>query len=138
MTKFLGFDRSPTEICAPDYQGQKLITPALLYFNNDEKLIEDVCNFKEKSSGKRQLRSQELRGKNISRFSREYEVGDLVRFNMKGPPEYIGFGRVISKKGSKIYTIVRIDSQGTHEIHAQQLEKVVVSEYFLKKMLGLS
>ena len=52
-------------------------------------------------------------------------------------PEYIGFGKILRKEGSKIYEIQRIDGSGTLKIHAQQLEKVLISEYFLKRMLKL-
>ena len=110
----------------------KHFTPADLFFNNDKVLIGLICDFLENQSEKRSLRSEQLRGKNITRFARHFEVGDLVKFNMSN---YIGFGKVIEKKGSKIYVIERIDKSYTHEIHAQQLELAPIPETFLRKML---
>ena len=109
------------------------ICPAALYYSNNKQLIIEVCKFLEQESKRRVTRSERLRGKNIVRFQRKFEVGDLVRFNLK---DKIGFGKVISKLGNKMYNIGRIDgSNREHLIHAQQLELLLISEHFLKEML---
>ena len=107
-------------------------TPAQLFINNDKEMIKCICDFLEEESEKRALRSEELRGKNITRFQRNFSIGDLVKFNMSN---YVGFGKIIDKKGSKIYTVERIDKSGSHELHAQQLEMVTITETFLRLML---
>ena len=94
-----------------------------------------MCDFLQKSSIARKTRSQRLRGKNISKFQRDFEIGDIVRFNMQD--KSIGFGKISGKRGTKIYTVDRIDWPDKMEIHAQQMELVVITEYFLKKMLKI-
>ena len=110
----------------------KHLTPAELFFKNDKRLIGLVCDFLEAESNKRSLRSEELRGKNITRFERNFSVGDIVKFNMSN---YVGWGKITEKKGSKIYIVERIDKNGTHELHAQQMELVKITETFLRRML---
>ena len=107
-------------------------TPAQLFIKNDKEMIKCICDFLEEESGKRALRSEELRGKNITRFERNFSIGDLVKFNMSN---YVGLGKITDKKGSKIYSVERIDKSGNHELHAQQLELLKIPETFLRLML---
>lgn len=74
-----------------------------------------------------------LRGPNIARFSRNFEIGDIVKYNRQNGT--IGFGKVISKRDNKIYQIARIDGTGSTEIHSQQLELITISEEFLKLLI---
>ena len=112
----------------------KMITPELLYIENNTSLIKEVGKFLEAISQRRSTRSTELRGHNIARFQHSYVVGDLVRFNVGN---VVRFGKIIKKRGTKIYTVSRLDSNYVHEIHAQQLEKIIpeVTEEFLKMIL---
>ena len=110
----------------------KMVTPELLYIDNDTSLIEEVGKFLGELSQRRSTRSTELRGHNISRFEHSYSVGDLVRFNVGN---VVRFGKIINKRGSKIYSVSRLDKNFVHEIHAQQLEKILISERFLKMIL---
>ena len=110
----------------------KKVTPATLFFENDKEMIRAVCTFLKAESEKRVLKSAELRGKNICRFQKNFRVGDIVKFNMKS---YIGFGKVQSKNGNKMYELERIDGSGTVHVHASQLEIVLISEHFLRKLL---
>lgn len=111
----------------------KCISPAELFFKNDTKLLKSVCNFLEQESTKRITRQKELRGINITRFERKFTVGDIVRFHMG--KHNTGFGKVINKINSKMYEVERIDGVGTTFIHSQQLEKVTISEEFLRQLL---
>ena len=127
MLNYLPFSSVPANLKV------KNICPATLFYSNNKKLIEAVCSFLEQESKRRQTRSEKLRGKNITRFQRIFQIGDLVKFNLT---QKIGFGKVTERVGSKMYKIIRIDgSNRTHMIHAQQLEKLLISEYFLKEML---
>lgn len=110
----------------------KKISPAHLFFNNDQKALEAVCNFFENESRKRQTRSENLRGKNILRFQNKFNIEDIVRFNIG---HTIGFGKIVEAK-SKIYEVKRIDGSGQTSIHAHQMELVTISEDFLKLMLS--
>ena len=110
----------------------KKISPSTLFFENDKEILLDICNFLEEESKKRSTRSEKLRGKNISRFERKFEIGDLVRFNLGNN---IGFGKITAKTGSKMYDISRIDNNRKHSIHSQQLEKVIIPERLLLKLL---
>lgn len=110
----------------------KTISPAYLFFENNKEILNSVCHFFEQQSQNRKLRSQELRGKNITRFERKFVVGDIVRFNIG---HAIGFGKVVRVNG-KIYDVDRIDGSGQTSIHSHQLELVTISELFLKQMLG--
>ena len=111
----------------------KNICPASLFYSNNKQLIIEVCKFLEQESEKRATRSERLRGKNIVRFQRKFEIGDRVKFNLK---DGLGFGKVTSKVGNKMYNIKRIDGPNReHLIHAQQLQKLLLSEHYLKEML---
>ena len=117
---------------APPGTNFKKISPATLFFENDKETLHQICDFLELESGKRSTRSAKLRGKNVTRFQRNFEVGDLVRFNLSNG---IGWGKITAKNGSKMYQIDRIDSNGSHSIHSQQLEKVNLTEKLLRKYL---
>ena len=127
MLNYLPFSTVPANLKV------KNICPATLFYSNNTRLVEEVCTFLEQESKRRQTRSEKLRGRNITRFQRIFQVGDLVKFNLI---DKVGFGKVTERVGSKMYKINRIDgSNRTHMIHAQQLEKLLISEYFLKQML---
>lgn len=111
----------------------KLITPAKLYFENDKKLLKLICNFLENESNRRSDKNKEIRGSNITRCQRKFDIGDIVRFNMG--KNKVGFGKVTHKNGSKLYEIARIDGSGSTGIHAQQLQLVTISEEFLRVLL---
>lgn len=113
----------------------KNISPAKLFFENDKKLIKIICDFLENESRKRSERGKDLRGINITRFHRKFNVGDIVRFNMG--KHKVGFGRVTRKISSKMFEIERIDGSGSTAIHAQQLQLVTISEEFLKRLLDI-
>lgn len=111
----------------------KIISPEKLFHGNNPEMLKIVCDFLEKESLRRKLRSIELRGKNISRFSRDFKIGDIVKFNRQNGS--VGFGKVISKRGNKIIEIARIDGTGSTEVHSQHLELVTISEEFLKLLI---
>lgn len=113
----------------------KKISPAELFFKNDTKILKEVCKFLKASSISRNLRGKELRGINITRFERKFQIGDIVRFNMG--KHNIGFGKIKEKTSSKTYEVERIDGSGSTAIHAQQLQLVTISEEFLKILLNL-
>lgn len=114
-------------------KGCRNISPEILLFGNDIELIRLICDFLEKQSEYRRTRSEKLRGQNISRFSRVFKLGDLVKFNLQNGT--IGFGKIVEKHKDKMYKIERIDGTGHTEIHSYQLELVTISEKFLKKLL---
>lgn len=114
-------------------KGCRSISPSVLFFENDTELVRLVCDFLQDQSVKRSLRSENLRGKNISRFKRNFQIGDLVKFNLQSGD--IGFGKIIEKRHDKMYKVARIDGSGCTEIHAYQLELLTISEDFLHKML---
>ena len=127
MLNYLPFTNIPAGMKA------RKISPALLFYENDCTLIQEVCKFLENESEKRHTRSQRLRGRNILRFQRTFVIGDLVKFNLK---DGLGLGKVIAKEGTKMYQVKRIDGSNLiHAIHAQQLEKLLLPETFIKKML---
>merc|ERR1712203_540990 len=98
---------------------------------NDKQTIKAVCDYLRQESEKRQLKSTKLRGKKLVRHQRVFDVGDIVKFNLENN---VGFGKVRHKDG-KFYKIDRIDKSGQHEIHASQLQKVLIPENYLKSLL---
>ena len=111
-------------------KGSKLrkITPKYLYENNDQETITAICDCLLQLSKQRKLRSEKLRNKNISKYSRIFSLDDLVRFQMGSKIE---FGKIISENG-KIYTVKNIFSGKESVIHAKELEKVLISENTLR------
>ena len=110
----------------------KNICPAYLFYLNNKGLVKEVCDFLESESDRRRTRSVKLRGSNITRFQRVFEINDLVKFNLK---DGLGFGRIIGKNG-KIYDVKRVAGPNLiHSIHSQQLEKLLLSEKYLLAML---
>ena len=74
------------------------------------------------------------RAGNLSKFSREFEVGDIVKSN-KLDKSGLEFGIVVSKVGSKIMNCKNILNGRTFKAHACDLEKIGLSESQLKLML---
>ena len=68
-----------------------VISPSLLFTYNDKELLSAVCSFLQEESEKRHLRSEKLRGKNITRFERDFNIGDLVKFNIDQSLKSFGF-----------------------------------------------
>lgn len=111
----------------------KTISPEKLFHGNNPEMLKIVCDFLQKESLNRKLRSSKLRGNNISRFSRIFQIGDIVKFNRQNGS--IGFGKITAKNRDKIYEIDRIEGTGSTSIHSQHLELVTVTEDFLKLII---
>ena len=117
----------------PKFVNSRVITPALLFFKNDTDLIKAVGLYLQKESEKRHLRSTQLRNTNIITFSRNFQIGDLVKFQVL---KTIHAGKIINKTGNKMYEVQQLgESSRKHHIHAYELEKLSISEDFLTKML---
>ena len=119
----------------PKNSGLRNISPADLFFKNNKKDLQAVCDFLESESKKRSLRSEKLRGKNITRFQRIFSVGDIVKFMTGQDQNKVSFGKISQKITPKIYKIDRIDGTGQHTIHAHELELVTIPESLLTTLL---
>jgi len=99
----------------------KNITPEILFHDNCKKDIIELGLFLEKMSKIRSKKAIFLRGNNINRFSRSFEVGDIVKFNRDKNSCVIG--RVISKNGSR-YEVAGRDTNRIYFIHPSELQEI--------------
>jgi len=115
---------------------ERTISPSVLFHSNNKKLLEQVCDFLKQQSGRRKLRSETLRGNNIIKFQRFFEPGQVIKFPLgNGKLRKIGFAVVTARDG-KMYRCKRIGANRNHFLHAQQMERIMLSEKFLEQILS--
>ena len=109
-------------------------SPYELYTRANSDLIskyQQEISEKSKTRTKKQI---EKRGKNIANFSRNFQVGDLVKSNKLNSRE-IDFGIVSETKGSKFITIKTLDKNKIIHAHSSDIIKIPFTISLFKKFL---
>merc|ERR1712039_135932 len=99
-------------------------TPYELFVYNQKEKIACLSEFYKMMSDRRQTRQQDIRGQNLSRDKRVFQIGDVIKYNVSDSE--IGFGEVIdkSKVSEKLYVVRRIDKNAkfTVDLHSKEMQ----------------